>query len=961
MWLHTLSRSALARAEPPHFASPTRASAARDRHNEVTVVSSSRSRPVSAQRQSASRLGQRSVSRTAGGAVKSWGTASKTGAWPGHPVSPPPLPPPFTSLAAVERQKEEDASFVNTAHASPSAHAWWKARTLHAGAHLDADDSQQTVASPLAATAAACATPAHNPQHASSAASATTSASAPLVYNRAASSDSRGRGGPIPSGRANMRTPSAAVHSSSATTKSSSSSSSNSVAPLMARVSVVARLRSLLPHELRTLSLARGSTAPPNEAAAARAYAYSEDCRVIAQPASRSIFILPRHWGATHHAATAAAVAHTLHPPQLAGAPPQPAAPILLSELAAIPGTRRFEFEAVLPAHATQAEVYRLAVAASITDALGGRNAVVMCYGQTGSGKTHTMFGPDMDAARLTARDASLLGVLPRAMHDLFERIALRSSTFHFTISVRYAQLYCDNWYDLLPDAGGRMQQDDSSRAATIGGVPIAHPLAATQYTVSSIADVLQCLRAGQDQKVVAETRLNRSSSRSHTIFHVHLRRTLIATDAHPGAPSAPMWAADSSCVEAQLTFFDLAGSERLAAGASTASRTPGVGDAAQASAAMAADVARVHETRHINTSLSALGRVLTALAQTSLRRSMGEMEAEAADSTMPSDLPTPAGFIPWRASKLTHFLRTVMLPCAGQGTNARTTVTVICTLAPAPAYTAECLSTCAFGARTRAMEEASLRRFLPAQRALRDDHAFVPLRDAIHAATDVGAVAELDALVDHQRTQISALSSQYEALAAAHEALIAQFTQVTGGVPPSQAATMLTSPVRTTGPPMRWAAQSADLSTRGTRSHSYSPASHSGAVLRHAMSNLNDSLAASANAFRSARSDSSSGAWQAPHTGDSHHNFMRAAASTTTPHRVPAGGLSFSSSSGTVHDTATHLRGVHSPRLRTSDLVSAALHESNADASWLQASGVLRDSVHRHNHEAVQMSTADL
>jgi hypothetical protein len=51
-----------------------------------------------------------------------------------------------------------------------------------------------------------------------------------------------------------------------------------------------------------------------------------------------------------------------------------------------------------------------------------GRNACVMAYGQTGTGKTYTTFGPDLDTVKVTSSDASALGMIPRAVHEMFER-----------------------------------------------------------------------------------------------------------------------------------------------------------------------------------------------------------------------------------------------------------------------------------------------------------------------------------------------------------------------------------------------------------------------------------------------------------------------------------------------------------------------------------------------------------
>jgi len=85
---------------------------------------------------------------------------------------------------------------------------------------------------------------------------------------------------------------------------------------------------------------------------------------------------------------------------------------------------RRFVFDHAFDPGASQADVYRDAGAAAVMDALRGVSATVLAYGQTGSGKTYTLFGPSLDGRRATAHDASRLGLIPRAMHELFEAAA---------------------------------------------------------------------------------------------------------------------------------------------------------------------------------------------------------------------------------------------------------------------------------------------------------------------------------------------------------------------------------------------------------------------------------------------------------------------------------------------------------------------------------------------------------
>ena len=60
----------------------------------------------------------------------------------------------------------------------------------------------------------------------------------------------------------------------------------------------------------------------------------------------------------------------------------------------------------------------------------------MIAYGQTGTGKTYTTFGPDIDSVAVTSSDASLLGFIPRAMHELFER-------YLFSIALQTQEVDC--------------------------------------------------------------------------------------------------------------------------------------------------------------------------------------------------------------------------------------------------------------------------------------------------------------------------------------------------------------------------------------------------------------------------------------------------------------------------------------------------------------------------------------
>ena len=69
---------------------------------------------------------------------------------------------------------------------------------------------------------------------------------------------------------------------------------------------------------------------------------------------------------------------------------------------------------------------------------------------------SYTVFGPvtrdDItDVERVTREDASSLGIIPRALHDLFERIRhIERDGAEVEVRITYMQIYCDRIMDLL-------------------------------------------------------------------------------------------------------------------------------------------------------------------------------------------------------------------------------------------------------------------------------------------------------------------------------------------------------------------------------------------------------------------------------------------------------------------------------------------------------------------------------
>ncbi|CAE7036775.1 KIF21B [Symbiodinium sp. CCMP2592] len=330
-----------------------------------------------------------------------------------------------------------------------------------------------------------------------------------------------------------------------------------------------------------------------------------------------------------------------------------------------------FEFNMVFNEETSQDQLFMPVAGQAVDGALQGRSGCVIAYGQTGSGKTYSIFGED---DRPTER-----GLLPRAMERLLHGCAQKASRDGEEldgITVSFLEVYMDQVRDL---GFGSSTEDQAAEETTPrrsssgglakddGGEPAVHKRpklrrfatqgsiadrdqggqnlllretpdgsiqvqGLAQLKVRDLSDVSRIVRAGLARRATALTESNVRSSRSHTVFTVQL----------------PVTTADG--VPTQLSFVDLAGSERLAKSK--------------------AEGQQFQEAMAINTSLTALGKVVLALA---------------------SD-PKVVRHVPYRDSKLTRIL----------STSLRTQVSVLATIHPRVEDYEESLNTLSFADRCK-------------------------------------------------------------------------------------------------------------------------------------------------------------------------------------------------------------------------------------------------------------------
>ncbi|KAJ1620524.1 P-loop containing nucleoside triphosphate hydrolase protein, partial [Pavlovales sp. CCMP2436] len=296
-----------------------------------------------------------------------------------------------------------------------------------------------------------------------------------------------------------------------------------------------------------------------------------------------------------------------------------------------------FKCDGVFAPNTPQEAIFE-AVGQPVLDAtLEGYNGCVLAYGQTGSGKTHTLLNPGD-----TVADS---GLVPRIAAALFFRVGQDLASV-VTVRVSFLQIYNEQIDDLLKPAG--QSTNLRLRTAPSGAVEVD---GATSVRVSSPAALMQLFNNGRRNLVYAETRMNKTSSRSHAVFQLTIEKRVRLLGGDGAADAEGAEGVDAKVVTGKLTIADLAGSERVKRSGADADLS-GV---------------RFKEAVNINTSLLGLGSVMKAL---------GERQK----------------FVPYKDSKLTTLLADSL------GGNCRTAL-VVC-VSPALADHSETGGALEFGAR---------------------------------------------------------------------------------------------------------------------------------------------------------------------------------------------------------------------------------------------------------------------
>ncbi|KRY40242.1 putative [pyruvate dehydrogenase (acetyl-transferring)] kinase, mitochondrial, partial [Trichinella spiralis] len=219
---------------------------------------------------------------------------------------------------------------------------------------------------------------------------------------------------------------------------------------------------------------------------------------------------------------------------------------------------QEFKFSHCFDSNSQQEDIFNELSEPLITQLLRGINCTLMAYGQTGSGKTYSMMG-----------SSTKPGIIPRICEKLKIRLCENEPEILSKLKMSYYEIYNEKIYDLLADGDKSCSlkvREDPKTGAFVDGL--------RAIEVDKNADILHLIAVGNKRRMMAATRNNNHSSRSHVILSLKL----VQNDS------------SNKILYSLLNLVDLAGSE---SGATSE---------------------RLDETSSINKSLHCLGRVIQQL-----------------------------------------------------------------------------------------------------------------------------------------------------------------------------------------------------------------------------------------------------------------------------------------------------------------------------------------------------------
>ncbi|XP_023076491.1 kinesin-like protein KIF23 isoform X2 [Piliocolobus tephrosceles] len=327
----------------------------------------------------------------------------------------------------------------------------------------------------------------------------------------------------------------------------------------------------------------------------------------------------------------------------------------------------QYSFKQVFGTHTTQKELFDVVANPLVDDLIHGKNGLLFTYGVTGSGKTHTMTGSPGEGGLLPrcldmifnsigsfqakryvfkSNDRNSMDIqcevdalLERQKREAMPNAKTPSSKRQvdpefadmitvqefckaeevdedsvYGVFVSYIEIYNNYIYDLLEEVPfdpikpkppqSKLLREDKNHNMYVAGC--------TEVEVKSTEEAFEVFWRGQKKRRIANTHLNRESSRSHSVFNIKLVQAPLDADGDNVLQEK------EQITISQLSLVDLAGSERT-------NRTRAEGN-------------RLREAGNINQSLMTLRTCMDVLRENQM---YGTNK-----------------MVPYRDSKLTHLFK---------------------------------------------------------------------------------------------------------------------------------------------------------------------------------------------------------------------------------------------------------------------------------------------------------------
>ena len=260
----------------------------------------------------------------------------------------------------------------------------------------------------------------------------------------------------------------------------------------------------------------------------------------------------------------------------------------------------------------------------------------IFAYGQTSTGKTYTMQGELPDNA----------GIIPLTLKEIFEQIKKDKDIIESQIGVSFIEIYNESINDLLDNSKVNLDlRETTNKEVIVNNL--------TEIKIKNHEQAFNLLMKGNESKIVASTKLNEKSSRSHCIFRLNIEITKNVKKIIFGEEET-----EKVLLKNHINLIDLAGSEN-------SNKTGCVGQ-------------RLKEGSNINKSLLALSNVINKLSQNNGNNNTNSQNF----------------FVNYRDSKLTRLLQNSL------GGNSKTTI--ICTITDDAEHYNETMNTIHFGNKAK-------------------------------------------------------------------------------------------------------------------------------------------------------------------------------------------------------------------------------------------------------------------